>query len=387
LQEYPDQSFVKNIVGIATYGARLGYLGPLQAIKNTNHSSALRIPKDILANLHDEITAGRVKRVHDLPPYFMASPIGAVQKKSNGVFTGWRRIHDLSFPHGKSVNDGIPKHFGSLKYQTIDDAIDLLLRLGPGTRMHKRDLKDAFRTIPVSPYDYWLLIFEFEGQFYVDIFLPFGLATAPCLFNLFAEALHWILEYIYSQPTVHYLDDFLTFGGNDDTLFGRLCTFLGMTEKSSKSIDGTIVDFTGIEIDSERMEIRLPQDKHDRALKAVDETLARGATDFISLRSMISFLSFCARVILLRRLFLRNLFNFLYALRAASPNPQAKRRLSREAIRDLKWWSSLLKNWNGKRFILPRRTHHFIYTDARGKKRIGGWLSPNAFATRVAKRH
>jgi hypothetical protein len=54
----------------------------------------------------------------------MSSPIGAVQKKSNGIFTGWRRIHDLSLPLGKSVNDGIPKNFGTLKYPTIDDAVD-----------------------------------------------------------------------------------------------------------------------------------------------------------------------------------------------------------------------------------------------------------------------
>jgi hypothetical protein len=251
--------------------------------------------------------------------------------------------------------------------------------------MHKRDLKDAFRTIPVSPYDYWLLIFEWEGEYYVDIFLPFGLATSPCLFNLFAEALHWILEHIFIHPTVHYLDDFLSFGGHD-SLFGNLCSYLGLTEKASKSLDGTVVDFTGIEIDSEKMEIRLPEDKHLRALKAVDNALKKGSIDFVSLRSMIGFLSFCARVIPLGRPFLRNLFNFLHSLRATT-NPRAKCRLSPEATRDLKWWSALLKNWNGKRVILPRRTHHFIYTDASGKKGIGGWWGTSAFATRVAKRH
>jgi len=51
-------------------------------------------------------------------------------------------------------------------------------------------LKDAFRNIPVSPFDYWLLLFEWLGKFYVDVALPFGLSTAPFLFNLFAEGLH-----------------------------------------------------------------------------------------------------------------------------------------------------------------------------------------------------
>jgi hypothetical protein len=56
--------------------------------------------------------------------------------------------------------------------------------------MMKRDLKAAFRHIPINPYDYWLLLFEWNGQFFVDTFLPFGLRTAPRIFNLFAEALH-----------------------------------------------------------------------------------------------------------------------------------------------------------------------------------------------------
>jgi len=39
----------------------------------------------------------------------------------------------------------------------------------------KHDLKSAFRHIPVSPGDYWLLIFEWQGKFYVDLFPAFFL--------------------------------------------------------------------------------------------------------------------------------------------------------------------------------------------------------------------
>src|SRR5438477_2627366 len=91
------------------------------------------------------------------------------------------------------------------------------------------------------------------------------------LFNLFAEGLHWILEYVYNQSLVHYLDDFLLVEGEHNSLFNRICEYLGLEEKTSKSIDGTIVDFTGIEIDTELMEVRLPEVKHKRALTAVTE--------------------------------------------------------------------------------------------------------------------
>jgi hypothetical protein len=373
------------VVGISIYGARLGYMGPFRTIQSLNHSSALRIPNDIHENLITEISAGRVKRINELPPYYISSPIGAVQKRSNGIFTGWRRIHDLSYPPNASVNNGIPKHFGSLKYQTIDHAIALIAKHGRGVRLHKRDLKDAFRKIPVSPYDHWLLLFEWQGQFYVDICLPFGLSTSPFLFNLFAEGLHWILEYVYSQSVVHYLDDFLLVAGDNDALFGQVCEYLGLEEKPSKSIDGSVVDFTGIEIDSERMEVRLPKDKHMRALKGVEDMLRHGSTNFITLRSLIGFLSFCAKVVPLGRPFLRNLFNFLYTL--AATGPYSTRRLSTEAKRDLSWWSSLLRNWHGKQLIRKHRTSYFIYTDASGSKGIGGWWGSQAFSSRMPRRH
>jgi hypothetical protein len=219
LQHYPDPSFVPNLVGIATYGARIGYMGPPHTIHAENHASALRISTELADNVKQELQAGRIKIVTTFPSAFVVSPLGAAPKMAHEVQTGWRRIHDLSFPNGSSVNDGIPSEFGSLVYQILDDAIALIAKHGKGVKLHKRDLKDAFRKIPVSPYDYWLLLFTWDGVTYVDIFLPFGLRTAPFLFNMFAEGLHWILEYLFNQSLVHYLDDFLLVGGEDQSLF------------------------------------------------------------------------------------------------------------------------------------------------------------------------
>jgi hypothetical protein len=70
----------------------------------------------------------------------------------------------------------------------------------------KRDLKSAFCHIPVKSRDYWLLIFEWQGKYYVYLFLPFDLRTAPRIFNLFSEALDWIFE---TWTLTHYLNDFL----------------------------------------------------------------------------------------------------------------------------------------------------------------------------------
>ena len=50
-----------------------------------------------------------------------------------------------------------------------------------------------------------------KGRCYVDTSLPFGLRSAPKIFNAVADALHWILTQ-QGWTSLHYLDDFLLFG-------------------------------------------------------------------------------------------------------------------------------------------------------------------------------
>jgi hypothetical protein len=90
------------------------------------------------------------------------------------------------------------------------------------------------------------VLFEWNSHLYVDLFLPFGLRTSPFIFNLFAEGLYWILEYVFNQSLVHYLDDFLFIGCDSKTLFSEVCSFLSFEEKTSKATYGYVVDFTGI---------------------------------------------------------------------------------------------------------------------------------------------
>ena len=122
----------------------------------------------------------------------------------------WRLIVDLSHPKGKSVNDGIPKHLFLLKYITLEDAVQQILTLGPGALLAKIDIKSAFRLLPVHPADRHLLGMKWNGEVYLDSCLPFGLRSAPRLFNILAHLLEWILQQEGHPGTscLHYLDDF-----------------------------------------------------------------------------------------------------------------------------------------------------------------------------------
>ena len=66
------------------------------------------------------------------------SSIGLVPKKVNGIQTGWRLIFDLSCPDGWSVNDGIPKEYGTIEYESLSRAIELVAHAGCRTVMLKR---------------------------------------------------------------------------------------------------------------------------------------------------------------------------------------------------------------------------------------------------------
>jgi hypothetical protein len=95
-----------------------------------------------------------MKEISSLPDHAFCSPIGLVPKKLDGVKVGWRVIFDLSSPEGSSVNDGIPIEYGAIVYETLNDAIRLVAQAGKGAVMMKRDLKAAFRHIPMHPCDY-----------------------------------------------------------------------------------------------------------------------------------------------------------------------------------------------------------------------------------------
>ena len=120
---------------------------------------------------------------------------------------------DLSFPFDHSVNDGIDKDEFSLQYCSVKHAIDLTVKTGKGALMGKVDIKSAYRIIPVHPSDRYLLGMRWRDKFYVDLALPFGLRSAPGIFNTVADLFEWILIHHWSvEDLLHYLDDYFTLG-------------------------------------------------------------------------------------------------------------------------------------------------------------------------------
>ena len=108
------------------------------------------------------------------------------------------------------MNDGIPYSEGHICYEAFNQAVAAVAFSGHGTLLTKLDLKEAFHHIPMRPADWLLFGFIWKGSFYYAIVLIFSIKSAPYIFNLFAEALHWIIQRHIPAQLKHYLDNFLS---------------------------------------------------------------------------------------------------------------------------------------------------------------------------------
>ena len=183
LREHPDKHFVSYVVrGIREgFRIRFDYLSHCcksvkrNVISATDHADA-DVIRDYLAK---ECAAGRVLGPFDPQslPHVQISPFGVIEKKDPGK---WRLILDLSSPEGFSVNEGITPNLCSLSYISIHDIANIIVKLGPRTRLAKVDIKSAYRMVPIHPEDCHLLGMKWEKMVYVNAALPFGLRSHSC---------------------------------------------------------------------------------------------------------------------------------------------------------------------------------------------------------------
>jgi hypothetical protein len=315
---YPYLAFVDTLCGIATHRARIGYEGHFDVqMRRRNHQSAYVNPSIVSDTVQKELAKNRILPLRQLPQRYFCSPISVVPKRTDGIQMGWCLIFDLSCPDGKSFNDGIPVDYGSISYESLRTATCMVAKAGRRAKMIKQDLKSAFRYVPVSLLDQWCLIFEWEGRYYVELFLPFGLRTSPRIFNLFSEAIHWILEMIHGWSISHYLDNFFTVFSphmelnGPSQLFDHVLSEIGFAKVPEKDKSGTIVTHLSFQIDSNLMEVHLPPNKHARRVRAVSELASRRSVPQAFFEETLSFLSHYCQVIPLGHPFLRQLFSLL----------------------------------------------------------------------------
>ena len=104
----------------------------------------------------------------------------------------------------------------------------------------------------------------------MDLALPFGLCSAPFIFNSVAKMVEWILHHVHNvSDLMHYLDDFITAGrpessqcADNMTTSLAVSRMLKLPLHPSKCIGpSSRLLVLGVELDSVAQVARLPEDK------------------------------------------------------------------------------------------------------------------------------
>ena len=377
LVAHPDKRYTQLLSQGLRHGFRVGFTRPhgsLQPCKR-NIPSAYDHPEVVSRYLQEECLQGRVLGPFPTgPPGLHISRFGVIPKRSQPG--KWRLIVDLSAPKDHSVNDGIADNLCSLKYPSIDTAIELVLSLGPGAYLSKLDIKEAYRMVPVHPEDWPLLGMRWQGAYYVDTRLPFGLRSAPKIFNAVADALHWIMTHKGIQNMIHYLDDFLMIeppASKGHALSTALTIWesLGAPVAPNKAEGpATCLCFLGIELDTVHLTARLPSDKLERLQSLLRTWGDKKACTKRELLSLIGVLQHASAVVRYGRCFLCRMID----LSTTAAELHHHLRLNREFRSDLQWWSMFCPRWNGVCALTPIRLATpdiVVHSDASGSWGFG----------------
>lgn len=218
----------------------------------------------------------------------------------------WCLIVDLSSPEGASVNDGIDPDEFTLHYIKLDQVIRVVSKLGVEALVAKFDVEAAYRNVPIHPSHRVPLGMKWRDQFYVDLVLPFGLCSAPFIFNSIADMVEWILVNSYQIPhLLHYLDDFITAGpprslqcAQNLATAMEVCQRLRLPLHPGKCVGPSMVlTVVGIELDSYNQVARLPQEKLLAIQNLIGSWLPRKWSNRHELESLIGHLHHAAKVV------------------------------------------------------------------------------------------
>ena len=203
------------------------------------------------------------------PTPLQTSPFQTVPKDGSKR----RVVLDLSFPPGALVNDGISKDsFLDEPYHLTlpqsADFVNLIVAKVSGCYLFKKDLKGAYRQMPVDPKDYIFLGYRWHDSFYFDLVLPFGLRSATLACQCTTKAIAHIFCTAYHHDCVNYIDDFGSVEASyDDALLAfshieHLFTSLGLESSPAKDCPpSTRMVFLKLIYDTVAMTLEVPQDK------------------------------------------------------------------------------------------------------------------------------
>ena len=236
---------------------------------------------------------------------------------------------------------------------------------------------------------------KWNGLYYFDTVLPFGLRRAPFLFDQFFCMIEWIIKAkLGISDVIHTLMIFFVTKPPRSNCLTALCNILCLcTERDVPIAPGkafaptTCLEFMGILLDPNKMEAHLPLDKLTRAKEALQQWSNRKSATLKELRSLIGSLQFACRAVVPGRAFLQRIISLTKGI----SNSRWHVRLNAEFHKDISMWLTFLDHWNGASFFLGdtvlSSSELQLFADASGSLGYGGYLNGQWFQSRWLPQH
>ena len=268
----------------------------------------------------------------------------------------------MSFPEGKSINNGIPKdeYLGKnekINLPSVDQLADKVAQLGKGTKIFKIDLSRAYRQIRGCPSSFNWLGYVFNGKFYFDCTLSMGSRSSACCCKRVMSVVVYIFKTKFGYFAINYLDDL---GGAEvpekaDVAFKKLREILvklGLQEAADKTVPPcTIMVFLGIQVNTMDMTLTIPNDKWQEIMEELlrwKHKKTASLKDTQKLTGLLNFAQFC-HCVRSGRIYLSQILNFLHTL------PKFGTRTVPKSVReDIDWWLEFAQEFNGVSLIYEK---------------------------------
>jgi len=407
LTDFPDPLVVDNVVRGLREGFMVGYGAERYDVyvkaRSRKPEEIKLIATEFCAEREEGRMVGPFTRLPAIGPceFLHLSPTFAISKPDGSS----RRIDNLSWPPGDSVNDFVNKDEFPVDFATVDSVARTIARLPAGTLASVRDIQSAYRNVLINPVDWALLATEFGG-IWLQTRMNFG-GTAHCgLFERLSKLTVWITMNEFSFADIrNILDDFLflhsgsvdteELAGEEMNLVEELFARLGWPIKVSKSQTGTTTfTYLGVAWDTIERTMTLTEEKRLKYLRLLQDLWSQVAgfkRPFCTLkllRSVVGKLVYAAQILPVGRTRLFWLFRSLKSaerrLRLATHNSPSRIRayFGREQLHDLQWWMQLLSEVPVRRcFALSEHeTPLIVTTDACNEYGIGGFFGTLYFS-------
>ena len=219
----------------------------------------------------------------------------------------------------------------------------------------KVDLKDAFFMVPIAQQHQHLLLFTVGTKTFQFKCLPFGLCTAPRVFTKVLKPAIELLRAIGIRLVI-YMDDMLIMAHSNQMLREQIYQVLFLIENlgfiinSKKSLLSPTqeIEFLGMIVNSQTMEIKLPGQKIKMIRLEARQMLDHPQPTAQRVSQLLGKLNATSPALQMTPLFCCSVQSCLK--QALAPNPlnyQAVVNLSDQALEDLKWWEQHLSRWMG----------------------------------------